>query len=343
MRHQPCLQRASEQGLTCGGDEQRQQLPGYRPRPLRGVVTALGAAAIVVTVAACTVTGGVAGPGAPRPAPHPAPRPAAPSSAPLELGVFEPGEWASYQPVARFAAATGHRPSIVLIYSGWPEPFQVRFAALVHAHHAEPFIQMEPVGASLAAIAAGKYDRYLQTYADQVRAFGHPVILSFAAEMNGSWYTWGYGRIPARLFVAAWRHVVDVFRAQGARNVTWLWTVNTVTEPSAPLRQWWPGAGYVDWVGIDGYFFRAADTYRLGVRRDDHPGPRVDQRSDPPGGDRGGPGRRGRQDRGAVRGSPRGSPRRARLVRPSAARRSLPPELAPGRQPRAAGGVPQRQ
>ena len=261
MRHQPCLQRASEQGLTCGGDEQRQQLPGYRPRPLRGVVTALGAAAIVVTVAACTVTGGVAGPGAPRPAPHPAPRPAAPSSAPLELGVFEPGEWASYQPVARFAAATGHRPSIVLIYSGWPEPFQVRFAALVHAHHAEPFIQMEPVGASLAAIAAGKYDRYLQTYADQVRAFGHPVILSFAAEMNGSWYTWGYGRIPARLFVAAWRHVVDVFRAQGARNVTWLWTVNTVTEPSAPLRQWWPGAGYVDWVGIDGYFFRAADTF----------------------------------------------------------------------------------
>jgi mannan endo-1,4-beta-mannosidase len=56
--------------------------------------------------------------------------------------------------------------------------------------------------------------------------------------------------------------VVDVFRAQGARNVTWLWTVNTVTEPSAPLQQWWPGAGYVDWVGIDGYFFRAADTYR---------------------------------------------------------------------------------
>jgi hypothetical protein len=46
---------------------------------------------------------------------------------------------------------------------------------MVHAHHAEPFVQMEPVGASLAAIAAGKYDRYLQTYAGQVRAFGHPV------------------------------------------------------------------------------------------------------------------------------------------------------------------------
>jgi mannan endo-1,4-beta-mannosidase len=233
MRHQRCLQHAS-------------------------VLAATAAAVLGVTLTACTASGGPASLGTASPA---SPRPAAPASAPLELGVFEPGEWASYQPVARFAAETGHRPSIVLIYSGWPEPFQARFAAMVHAHHAEPFVQMEPVGASLAAIAAGKCDRYLETYADQVRTFGHPVILSFAAEMNGSWYAWGYGRAPARLFVAAWRHVVDVFRAQGARNVTWLWTVNTVTEPSAPLRQWWPGAGYVDWVGIDGYFFRAADTY----------------------------------------------------------------------------------
>ena len=232
MRHQRCLQHAS--------------------------VLAATAAAVLAVTAACTVSSGAPSHGPASPA---SPRPAAPASAPPELGVFEPGEWASYQPVARFATETGQRLSIVLIYSGWPEPFQARFAAMVHAHHAEPFVQMEPVGASLAAIAAGKYDRYLETYAGQVRAFGHPVILSFAPEMNGSWYAWGYGRTPARLFVAAWRHVVDAFRAQGARNVTWLWTVNTVTEPSAPLRQWWPGAGYADWVGIDGYFFRAADTY----------------------------------------------------------------------------------
>ena len=248
MRHQPCLQHAHGQGLTCDGDDRR----GWHYARMAGL-----AAAIAVTMAVGTVTGSAAGHAAPRPATEKA----ASEPAPLELGVFEPGEWTSYQPVARFAAATGHRPSIVLIYSGWQEPFQVRFAGLVHAHQAEPFVQMEPTGASLAAIAAGRYDRYLRTYADQVRAFGHPVILSFAAEMNGSWYAWGYGRTPAPQFVAAWRHVVDVFRAQGARNVTWLWTVNTVTEPSAPLRDWWPGAGYVDQVGIDGYFFRADATY----------------------------------------------------------------------------------
>jgi len=222
---------------------------------MRALTWLFTAAAIAMTVTACAVTGG--------PADHDTARPPAQTapSGPIELGVFEPGEWASYQPVARFADVTGHRPSIVLIYSGWPEPFQTRFANLVHAHHAEPFVQMEPVGASLQAIAGGKYDRYLKTYAGQVRAFGHPVIVSFAAEMNGSWYAWGYGHTPAWLFVAAWRHVVGVFRAQGARNVTWLWTVNSVTVPSGPLREWWPGAGYVSEVGIDGYFFRTTDTY----------------------------------------------------------------------------------
>jgi len=235
MRHQRCLQHA-----------------------LRGLAVSAGAAAIALVVAACTVTGSPATHGAVTPAPL---RPTAPSSSPLALGVFEPGEWTSYQPVEKFAAETGRSPSIVLIYSGWREPFQAGFAATVNAHHAEPFVQLEPTGASLAAIAAGKYDGYLTTYAGQVRAFGHPVILSFAAEMNGSWYAWGYGHTPAQQFVAAWRHVVNVFRARGARNVTWLWTVNTITEPSAPLQQWWPGASYVDWVGIDGYFFRAEDTF----------------------------------------------------------------------------------
>src|SRR5579859_7843679 len=134
MRHQRCLQHAS--------------------------VLAATAAAVLAVTAACTVSSGAPSHGPASPA---SPRPAAPASAPPELGVFEPGEWASYQPVARFAAETGQRPSIVLIYSGWPEPFQARFAAMVHAHHAEPFVQMEPVGASLAAIAAGKYDRYLET------------------------------------------------------------------------------------------------------------------------------------------------------------------------------------
>src|SRR6266700_1780569 len=115
-------------------------------------------------------------------------------------------------------------------------------------------------GISVARNASGKYDGYLSAYAEAVRAYRDPVIISFAHEMNGSWYPWGYTHTPPTTFVAAWRHVVTIFRALGAKNVTWLWTVNIINDtrrgriPSpAP---WWPGNSYVTWVGIDGYYLK---------------------------------------------------------------------------------------
>ena len=89
------------------------------------------------------------------------------------------------------------------------------------------------------------------------------MILSFDHEMNGNWYSWGYQHESPATFVAAWRHVVTIFREQGARNVTWLWTVNIVdglsdvTDP-AP---WWPGSSYVNWVGIDGYYYSRSTLF----------------------------------------------------------------------------------
>ena len=67
---------------------------------------------------------------------------------------------------------------------------------------------------------------YLTTYAEAVRSYAHPVILSFGHEMNGHWYPWGYTHTSPTTFVAAWRHIVTLFRQMDVRNVTWLWTVN---------------------------------------------------------------------------------------------------------------------
>ena len=83
-----------------------------------------------------------------------------------------------------------------------------------------------PTYASVPAIAAGAYDGYLRSYADSVRDFGHPVVIGFGHEMNAPWYSWGYGHVRPSTFVAAWRHIVTLFRGQGADNVTWLWTIN---------------------------------------------------------------------------------------------------------------------
>jgi mannan endo-1,4-beta-mannosidase len=240
------------------------QVPGYRPRPGRAVRQGAGILAVAAALTACAYL--LSAGGKPAEAGSAAPAyaaPASPAAAPagLRLGVFEPGEGTSYQPVERFAAAVGYRPDIVLTYSAWLEPFETGFARALYEHGAEPLIQIEPGRASLAAITAGRYDGYLRSYATQVRVFGHPVILSFAPEANGNWYTWGWTRSSPAAWVAAWRHVVTFFRQHQARNVTWLWTVNDSYPGSGPLRDYWPGAAYVSWAGIDGYYYYRSDTF----------------------------------------------------------------------------------
>jgi mannan endo-1,4-beta-mannosidase len=186
--------------------------------------------------------------------------PATPNS---YIGVYPDGVPASYAGVTAFTTATGVKPRVVLYYSGWFEPFRASFARTTVEHGAAPLVQIDPTGISLTAIASGQYDDYLNAYAEAVRASRHPVILSFGHEMNGGWYSWGYRRTPPAVFVAAWRHIVNLFRAVGADNVTWMWTVNIIHPhhgvPS-PGR-WWPGSSYVNWVGIDGYYYSSSYTF----------------------------------------------------------------------------------
>ena len=90
--------------------------------------------------------------------------------------------------MAAFKTATGIRPDVLTYYSSWLEPFQTSFATTAAKHGAVPLVQINPFGVSLAKIASGQYDSYLITYAKAVRAYRHPVILSFGHEMNGNWY-----------------------------------------------------------------------------------------------------------------------------------------------------------
>jgi mannan endo-1,4-beta-mannosidase len=184
------------------------------------------------------------------------------------LGVFEADAPPSYAPVASFVKAGLGQPNLLGYYSGWTEPFDQTFARLLHAHGIVPFVQLDPTDASVAGIAAGYYDAYLRKYADEVNDFGHAVVIGFGHEMNAPWYPWGYGHVRAPVFIKAWRHIVTLFRGEGADNVIWLWTINQDRAGvggrpgTGPVRDWWPGPKYVTWVGIDGYYFRQSDTFR---------------------------------------------------------------------------------
>jgi hypothetical protein len=172
------------------------------------------------------------------------------------LGVYEAGSPFSFAPLQKFSAATHTQPNIDLYYSSWGLPFQAAFAQTAYEHGSTTLIQMMPSGSgvTLAAIAAGQDDAYLDRFAAAVRAFRHGIIIGFGPEMNGNWYAWGYTKVPPATWVAAWRHLVSLFRRTGTDNVTWLWTANEVYTGSGPLTQYWPGRDYVNWVGIDAYF-----------------------------------------------------------------------------------------
>jgi mannan endo-1,4-beta-mannosidase len=187
-----------------------------------------------------------------------APLPTKPAS---YLGVFEPGAPPSYDPVSDFAQAAGRRPDLAGYFSGWAEAFNTSFAKTLYAHGVHPYVLIDPTDASVADIAAGVYDGYLREFADSVRDFGHAVVIAFGHEMNAPWYPWGYGHVPPATFVAAWQHVVNLFRGQGADNVTWIWTIQADQARTGPIKSWWPGPKYVDWVGIDGFYYQPSDTF----------------------------------------------------------------------------------
>jgi mannan endo-1,4-beta-mannosidase len=186
-------------------------------------------------IAAASVVMGIVGEFALHSTRHPAPtgrpvpqRHGLPITPDSYIGLYTYGVPNSYAGITAFTKATGIKPRVVVYYSGWQERFKVAFAKTVANEGAVPLVQMNPTRTKIAAIAEGKYDNYLSTYANAVRTYHHQVILSFGHEMNGYWYSWAYTHTSPAVFVAAWRHVVTLFRARGAQNVTWLWTINTI-------------------------------------------------------------------------------------------------------------------
>lgn len=114
-----------------------------------------------------------------------------------------------------------------------------------------------------ARIASGADDGIITTRAKALKAFGAPVMVRWFWEANlndtnDPPRTQCYdpntdlpdGYFSPEEYIAAWRHVHQLFVSAGATNVVWLWCVaNAHGGPS----QYYPGDDVVDWVGIDDY------------------------------------------------------------------------------------------
>ena len=118
---------------------------------------------------------------------------------------------------------------------------------------------------SWAAINSGKHDAYITHVAQAVTAYHYPFLMRLFPEVDGPWYPWGYNAqgqgntIPADV-VAAWKHIVTIFRQQKATTVQFVWclaagvlTPSRISQYGDILKQLYPGDDYVDWVALDGY------------------------------------------------------------------------------------------
>jgi Glycosyl hydrolase family 26 len=171
------------------------------------------------------------------------------------LGVTIQGAPASMTAVDAFAHAIGKKPNIVEFYQSFEDHFDAAGVRRIYQYGALPLLSWEPMTAPMATIAAGAQDDYLKTFATAVRTVNLPVAITLAHEMNGGWYPWGPQKTKAADFVAAWRHVHDVFVRADATNVIWLWTPNVINPvPRVHLAPLYPGDAYVDWIGVDGYY-----------------------------------------------------------------------------------------
>lgn len=148
----------------------------------------------------------------------------------------------------------------------WAGVFREDWVSAAAARGARPMISWEAWRTAgsfdpefhLRRIAEGSQDAYLSQFARDVAAYGQPVWIRLMPEMNGDWTSWN-GTVndqTAEDFVAAWRHIVELFRAEGAGNAQWVWSPNETDEPRVDdnrMERYFPGEAYVDVVGIDGY------------------------------------------------------------------------------------------
>lgn len=140
-----------------------------------------------------------------------------------------------------------------------------------------PFDNGQPHGPdrfSLDNILKGKWDRYIDQWADGAKAVPEQFFVAFGCEMNGTWFPWsgtfyGKGKLvsgnkndkTARYagpeeYKAAYRYVVDRVRARGATNILWVFHVNNYSYPNDHwnmIEAYYPGPKYVDWLGMSLY------------------------------------------------------------------------------------------
>ncbi len=168
--------------------------------------------------------------------------------------------------LAAFDKAVHRRASLRMMFLRWNTPIFPAGTVLRNAsYRAKTVIELQPRGLTMQQISAGKGDGWLTSvFAPGVATTGKGITLSFAPEMNGQWYAYGFGRTKPADYVSAWRHVHDLLSGTTAGSlITWLWQPSAIHFSTPSPRPWWPGSKYVNEIGLDGYYVLPIDSFQV--------------------------------------------------------------------------------
>jgi hypothetical protein len=168
-----------------------------------------------------------------------------------------------FDSVYHFEAQAKHKMAYVLWFQTWGDADRDFARGRVwdaYRHGLTPVITWEPWKRdftnpvatqpefTLQTIAAGSQDDYIRSWARSAASLGVPIVIRFAHEQSTepgvrSWYPW---QGDPEGYRGAFRHIVQIFREEGATNVQFFWS-------GMWLHQWaeeyYPGDDVVDWIG----------------------------------------------------------------------------------------------
>lgn len=203
---------------------------------------------------------------------------ASPPSPPL-LGMYMTG---GAFPGAPAAWPSGPATNMSATYAAWGQDLTAYVSPFLGdcaASGLVPYVELEPwhsgpnwtVTPLFGSITDGSWDPWLTQLGTLIAGTGRRCMLTFAHEFNVSGqYPWAQGAnatlgpgsgsgpggadlTPAE-WIAGWQYVHDKVNATAGGLALWMWACNAWTGGSTvDPSPWWPGSGYVDMCGIDGY------------------------------------------------------------------------------------------
>lgn len=191
-----------------------------------------------------------------------------------------PFNWSEYDQVSE---KVGKATNMVGFFQGFDQDFNQSAVQRSWANGRLPMMTWESVPAKTGNdqpyvegytnqdVISGKFDAYLTKYAQALKANGMPLVIRFDHEMNGQWYNWSEAskqQNAAGSYTAMWKHVWQVFQDNGANQYAiWDWSPsridklgNTKYQTLDYMANYYPGAKYVDWVGMSGYYRDATEA-----------------------------------------------------------------------------------